>query len=97
TLPSEPLPRHEVHDVYDYVSSLQWVKKLSEASNCTLKKKSFKDRVESVLSFDYSNDNGKQVYSKLVAHKCTARTYRTKNPWSSVIATTYSSNKKDFY
>lgn len=96
-IPEVIIPPTLVSDVFDYQSNLLWVKKLSESANCVIKKDSFASRVYSVVSFDYSTSNGEKVYNDLINHKCTIRTYKTRNPFSSVIATTYLNNKKDLY
>ena len=83
--------------VFDYRSSLTWVKKLTKAVNCTINKESFAKRLTSVKSFDYSTHNGTQVYNNLINHNCRIRTYKTKNPFSNVIATTYTANTFDVY
>lgn len=86
-----------VKDVFDSKSSLKWIKDLGEFANCTIKKEFFIKRVASVISFDYSSDNGEQVFNNLINHKCTIRTYKSKNPWTKAVATTWNNNDKDLY
>lgn len=59
---------------------------------------SFKVELARVEKFDYTQDSGRDVLRKLSEHpQCVIRTYATKNPFSKVIATTYSANNVDLY
>jgi len=82
---------------FTYKSSLNWVKDLSEKANCTVNLESFQKELISIEKFDYSDDNGSQVLSKLLGSSKTIRTYKTKNPFTKVIATTYGSDKESMY
>jgi hypothetical protein len=84
-------------NIFNHRSSLSWVKELSKVANCTVNLKSFQDELSTIERFDYSDDNGKQVLSKLLSDAKTITTYKTKNPWSSAMATTYSADKDNMY
>lgn len=74
-----------------------WVKEVVATANCVLHHKKFIEAVEAVDLFDYSDKNGKQVIADLHKSNCGIRTYKTKNIWSKVLATTYSSDREYFY
>tara|TARA_R110000787_G_scaffold5686_6_gene20538 strand:+ start:4129 stop:4674 length:546 start_codon:yes stop_codon:yes gene_type:complete len=78
-------------------SSLSWIKETAECANAVLKSQAFLDEVSAIESFDYSDDNGAQVVAKMLVSQHVLRTYKTKNPFSKVKATTYKRNKRDIY
>jgi hypothetical protein len=78
-------------------SSLDWMKESAKVANCVLNHAEFKAELALVESFDYSDDNGVQVLEKLSKVKCVASTYKTRNPFSKAIATTYATDKTTYY
>jgi len=84
-------------DNFTYRSSFSWIEAVSHVANLVINHSEFKKRVEQIEKFDYTDDNGKQVFEKLIQTKCVLRTYKSKNPWSKAIATTYRNNKIDIY
>lgn len=85
------------NQVFNYKSKLTWVSDLTKVANCTVNLDSFQQRVIKIKSFDFTDANGEQVIKSLMAKTCTIRTYKTKNPFSKAIATTYRSNAVDLY
>ena len=59
--------------------------------------KEFQNELSAIEKFDFSDDNGSQVLEKLMSNSKTITTYRTKNPFSKAIATTYSTDKENMY
>jgi hypothetical protein len=78
-------------------SNLEWVVRAAKVANCVWANGKYIEAIKKIDKFDYSSDNGVNVVSKLSSKTCTVRTYRTRNPWSSVIATTYASDKEHLY
>ena len=87
----------EQKKVFSFKSSLSWVEKATDCANIVINDKDFQDEAVAKTSFDYSEDDGEKVLNKLLSHHCVARTYKTKNPWSKAVATTYRSNTEDMY
>tara|TARA_R110000850_G_scaffold24887_5_gene72377 strand:- start:5628 stop:6212 length:585 start_codon:yes stop_codon:yes gene_type:complete len=76
----------------------KWVVEAIKVANCVLNHPDFKKKIEEIEKFDYSELNGVQVYAEYSnGSKCGVRTYKTKNPWSSAIATTYNTDKEFLY
>lgn len=92
-----PVIENNSSDVFTYKSSLEWIKDLSKKANCVVNNEKFQYELALIESFDFSKDNGEKVLENLLKHKATIRTYKTKNPFSKVIATTYKNNKTDLY
>ncbi len=84
-------------DTFNYRSSLSWVESLALKANCTVRLKEFQKELSAIEKFDFSDDNGKQVLEKLMYNNKTITTYRTKNPFSKAIATTYNTDKENMY
>lgn len=101
SIPTKPTQAPEIEVPYrvnfDAKSSLKWPHETAKAANCVTNDKEFIDALRSIEKFDYSDDTGIDVYNKLMEIKATIRTYKTKNPFSKAIATTYKSNKSDVY
>ena len=94
----DPVVVEEKSKTFHTEVNYDWAKKTVEVSNCVLNHPEFKKRVEAIEKFDYSDLNGVQVYAAYSnGSKCGLRTYKTKNPWSSAIATTYSDDREFFY
>lgn len=77
--------------------SYEWAHSVVKKANCVVTHQKFIDAVSSIDKFDYSDKNGKQVIADLQKARCGIRAYRTRNPWSKVLATTYSSDREFFY
>lgn len=84
-------------NVFSVKSNLKYMIKLADVSNCVIKKESFASDLLKIESFDYSDANGETVYNDLINHRSTLRTYRSKNPFSSVNAMTLKSKKHEIY
>jgi predicted Zn-dependent protease len=79
-------------------SSLSWVADLTKVAACVLTNKDFIKEVSAIEKFDLSTATGKEVaaaYSKGGSYVIS--TYKTKSPWSKVIATTYKSDPTTLY
>ncbi len=75
-----------------------WAIETVRISNCVLNHPDFKKRVEAIDKFDYSDLNGVQVYAAYSnGSRVGLRVYKSKNPWSKAIATTYGNDKEFFY
>jgi hypothetical protein len=93
-LDKEPMKR----ELFTVQSSLDVVKKSVIVSNCVLNKKDFQDELSAVEKFDYSDRNGKQVLADLLDERpCIVSTYKTGNPWSKAVSTTYAGDKTHLY
>lgn len=98
--PLQELPPGVQGEVFKYKTSHELLQRVTEKANCVLGLKEFQDEVKAIESFDYSNDNGKEVLEKLLSGSCTVSTYITKwySPYKcSVLATTYTGDKEKFY
>jgi len=93
----QPINTNTQVDVFSYRSNLPWVKNLSDASNCTINLSQFQDALSRIESFDMSEDNGKQVLENLLDTRVAITTYKSKNPFSKAIATTYANDKTSIY
>jgi hypothetical protein len=90
-------PLIEKQNVFSYKSSLSLIERVAECANAVSKDKTFKDEIMKKCNFDYTQDKGKHVFERMVNHHCVIRSYKTRNPWSKVNATTYKSNDVDLY
>jgi hypothetical protein len=83
---------------YSVKSSLKWVKQLADVSNCVIKNEEFLKEVEAFPKYDFTTKTSKEVAQ---AYRSSApsviSTYKTKNPWSKAIATTYTGDSKTIY
>lgn len=78
-------------------SSLLWVSSLAEKANCTIKNKDFLKEVEG-FKFTHTIHAGAKVAKDIKAlPSIKIATYKTKNPFSKAIATTYPSDKETVY
>lgn len=84
-------------NLFESKTSLTWLKEVAIKANCVLNHPKTQEAISKVTKFDYSNENGVDVLLKMQAHKAVIRSYKTSNPWSKVIATTYTSNRIDMY
>lgn len=84
--------------VFTTSSSLQWMKDLAKVSDCVIKNEDFLKEVESFPKFTHTTKTPKEVADSLRNPKpVILSTYRTKNPLSKVIATTYNNDRKHVY
>lgn len=95
--PSKPVATIESVKVFSFRSSLNLIKNVNECANKVVNDKEFQEELKSVERFDFSNASGETVLNKLLNHKCVIQSYKTKNPFSKVLATTYINNKTDVY
>lgn len=96
-LPSETVPTTN-KVVFTADSSLDYIHEVVRISNCVINNEEFLKEVEAFPKYDYTDKTSKQVADSLRNPKpVIVSTYRTKSPWSSVIATTYSSDPTTIY
>lgn len=96
--PSETVPTTNPKVVFTADSSLDYIHEVVRISNCVISNEDFLKEVEAFPKYDYTDKTSKQVADSLRNPKpVIVSTYRTKNPWSSVIATTYSSDPTTIY
>lgn len=74
-----------------------WVIDLADKANCVINHSEYISAIQSKASFDYSEQTGADVYSRMKKVTCGIRLYATKNPWSSAIATTYATDRQYLY
>lgn len=89
--PKKPITResekpYKVFFPSNSTKDIEWIQKLSKTANCVLNRGHFRHLVHEAPSFDYTEDNGKQVFSKLTSARCELNLQKTKWPWSSAIA-----------
>jgi hypothetical protein len=83
---------------YSTKSSLSYMTKTAAITNCVLKNEKFLSEVASFPKYTYTTKTPQEVRKSLESMKpVIISTYRTKNPWSKAIATTYSSDKTTVY
>ena len=83
--------------IFSYNSQYPWVLEVRNCANNIANDKGFQKELAAKKSFDYTDDNGLKVLDKMLSKKCVIRTYKTRNPWSSVYATTFRTNRRDLY
>lgn len=74
-------------DIFTPKTSLKNLIEATKISNCVIRNEHFKKALESTLTFDYSNENGKAVYKKMLSKKTTVTTYYKR--YTSALAYTY--------
>ena len=97
TLPVETPPivlipeaPHSVRIVFSTNSGLQYMKDLVGVANCVINNISFLDEVEAFPKYTYTDKTSKEVSASLRNSIPTVfTTYRSKNPFSRAIATTF--------
>lgn len=97
SIPSEQVEAPSPSALFHTEINYEWAKELVNTSNCIWKLPEFRKEIESMVAFDYSDKTGKEVVKALNGGKCGLRVYKTKNPWSSAIATTYATDKEYLY
>ncbi len=83
--------------IFSANSSLAWTHELAEKANCVVNLESFQKELKDKKSFDMSEASGSDVLRDLMNKSVVIRTYKTKNPWSKAIATTYKTVPHDVY
>lgn len=87
TFPEESRP------VFVADSSLDYVQQVVKVANCVIKNEAFLKDVEAFPKYDFTTMTSKEVADTLRNFKAvTVSTYRTKNPWSAAIATTWAND-----
>jgi len=90
TIQIEEVPVESISDIKIGVkSSLPWVSELASKTKCVLLNNEFQNELKSIEKFDMSEANGGQVLDKMLQTESFISTYKTKNAFSSAIATTY--------
>lgn len=93
-LDQEPLKR----EVFSTKSTLQWMKDTARIGNCVINNQAFLKEVEAFPKFTFTDKSSKEVADSLRnAKPVVLSTYRTKNPWSSVIATTWANDQTVYF
>jgi hypothetical protein len=84
--------------VFTTNSNLSWMHDLVKVANCITNNQDFLAEVLAVKSYTYTNATSRQVYESILNPKPVfLSTYSTRNPFSRVIATTYSSEPNAVY
>lgn len=84
--------------VFTAKSSLSYVNDVAKVANCIQADKNFLKEVELYPKFTYTTKTPKEVAEEIRNMKpVKISTYRTKNPWSAAIATTYASDSETVY
>lgn len=79
-------------------SSLKWVADASSVASCVIQLPELINDLAAVDKFTHTELNTSQVVEAVKAFTPKyVRTYKTKNPFSAAIATTYASDKTSFY
>lgn len=85
-------------EVFSQKSELPWAAQVSKVSNCIIKNEAFLKEVETFSKFTHTAKTPKEVALAIKNFRpVVVSTYKTKNPWSAAIATTYSSDKTTVY
>lgn len=98
--PVEPEIVHTFPDevIFTTSSSLQWMKDLAKSADCVIRNEDFLKEVESFPKYTHTTMTPKEVADSLRAPKpVILSTYRTKNPLSKVVATTYNNDRTHVY
>lgn len=74
-------------DIFTPRTELKNLVEATKVANCVIRDSHFKDALESTLTFDYSSENGKSVYKKMISKKTTVTTYYKR--YTSALAYTY--------
>lgn len=91
-LPGEP------RVVFSAKSDLPYIHEVARISSCVVNNEEFLKEVESFPKYDYTDKSSKDVAENLKnSRNILISTYKTKSPWSKVIATTYKSDRKTIY
>lgn len=84
--------------IFTTSSSLQWMKDLAKSADCVIRNEQFLKEVELFPKYTHTTKTPKEVADSLRAPKpVILSTYRTKNPLSKVIATTYNNDRTHVY
>lgn len=79
-------------------SQLAWVNDLVKTANCVSNNQKYIDEVKAHKQFDYTDKTSSEVAELLGSDKIAkVSTYRTKNPVSKAIATTFAGDKDTVY
>jgi hypothetical protein len=90
-------PESKVRVVFHTEIKTQWVNDLVKYANCVINHSDFINEIESQKVFEYTEKTGYAVIAALHERRCGLRLYATKNPFSSVIATTYANDREYLY
>lgn len=85
-------------EVFTTKSSLPYMAEVARISNCIVNNEAFLKEVELYPKFTFTDKTSKQVADSLRNPRpVVLSTYRTKNPWSAAIATTFSGDPTAVY
>jgi hypothetical protein len=88
----------EAKGSFSYKSSIPWVADLAKVVNCVANNKDFINEVKLYPKFTHTLDKSLDISKSLDnLGYFSISTYRTKSPFSKVIATTYKSDKTTLY
>jgi hypothetical protein len=94
----KPAPVKITREPFGFKSSLPYIAEVAKVSNCIINNDDFVKEVEVYPKFTHTALAPAQVAERLKAlAPVVVTTYQTKNPWSNVIATTYSSDRVNLY
>jgi molybdopterin-biosynthesis enzyme MoeA-like protein len=84
--------------VYTVKSKLPYLKQVAKVSECVIRNEDFLKEIEAFPKFSFTDKTSKEVADSIRKMKSVViSSYKTKNPFSSAIATTYPSNKTTVY
>jgi len=87
-----------VRVVFTCKSSLPWLVDLTRIANCLANNQDFINEVKTYPKFTHTDKTSTDVANSLESMQgYVISTYKTKSPFSSVIATTYKNDKKTLY
>jgi hypothetical protein len=85
-------------DIYSTSSSLKSIQDAVKVMNCLIKSESFLKAVGSSGGYDYTDKSPSMVEESLRSiHPIKVSSYKTKSPFSRVLATTYKSDRSTLY
>lgn len=95
---TQPTPAKPVTPKFKTSSTLLWMKELVDVANCTIHLSDVRKDLLLVEKFTHTTMTPAQVSAAVESFKVAGvRTYRTKNPFSAAIATTYASDRENLY
>lgn len=98
TQPSYMENPNNLNKKFNTKSTLLWMKELVDVANCTIHLSDVRKDLLLVEKFTHTTMTPAQVSAAVESFKVAGvRTYRTKNPFSAAIATTYASDRENLY
>lgn len=87
----------ETQIAFTSASNLDWVKELVKVANCVANNEAFIKEVALFPDYDYTDDKSEVVALAVKNIKANVTTYKTANPFSAAIATTYPTDTVNVY